>query len=154
MSSFAVFGGLKVIKFFSTLLFFNDSTNENSRKYIGLVCIIFLMLMLFSGTKLIPELLGDHPTSIAISQEKILKYGHPEDKIKLYLMIIPLENILSGKWIGLHRDYGEVFRADWVQVYPSLTVYGGIPENKVRSIISGKIEGNNIKLRFNLPNLI
>jgi len=77
MSSFAVFGGLKVIKFFSTLLFFNDSTNENSRKYIGLVCIIFLMLMLFSGTKLIPELLGDHPTSIAISQEKILKYGHP-----------------------------------------------------------------------------
>ena len=67
-------------------------------------------------------------------------------------MIIPVENILSGKWIGLHIDNGEIFRADWVQTDPSLTVYGGIHESKVKSIVNGEIENNNkIKLYFNLP---
>jgi len=133
------------------IIFKNIKKIDININYIKISSIFFILLLIFSGTFLINELINDNPRSIALSKEKILNNGSVKFKIGYFMRIIPIENIISGKWIGKYGDYNDVYRCDLVQGYPSLLLYGGV-KGKVYSIAKGKILDNgSVEIYYNIP---
>jgi len=90
----------------------------------------FLLIFLYVNLGLVHEFTQDHPTSISLSQETILKSDDLYQKSAFFGAIIPQQNVFSGKWVGRFglSNYN-IYRGDWVEGYPSLTIYGGISES-------------------------
>lgn len=119
--------------------------------YIRLSSAFTVLLLLFSGTSLVNEVLNDNPKSISLSKEKILNSGSIKSKINYFLKVIPGENIISGKWIGKYGDSNDIYRFDFVQGYPSLLLYGDV-KDKVYAVAEGRILDNGtVEVYYNLP---
>ncbi|MBW9220103.1 DUF2206 domain-containing protein [Methanothermococcus sp. SCGC AD-155-N22] len=145
LSIFAILGIEKIIDILK-----NIKININI-DYIKISSIFLVLLLIFSGTSLVNELINDNPKSISLSKEKILNNNFIKPKINYFLKVIPIDNIASGKWIGKYGDSSNIYRCDWVQGYPSLLLYGDIKGN-VYSVAKGKVlENGSVEIYYHVP---
>jgi hypothetical protein len=143
-SSFAIYGGHKTLG-----IFFSKNSALNNK----ILCSMIILLLLTGGTtKFFPELLNDHPSSIAISQKNIFKntdniYGI----VSFFMSVTPTYNILLGKWMSEYRlnDNIKIYRGDWIEHYPSLYIYNNIDGDNI--ITTGKVNiyNNEPEVEFN-----
>ncbi|OPZ86637.1 MAG: hypothetical protein BWY74_03589 [Firmicutes bacterium ADurb.Bin419] len=139
LAPFSIIGLLYLFDLISKLIGYVFSVKFD--KLPVMLLMSFLLLFLYVNLGLVHEFTQDHPTSISLSQETILNSDDIYLKSTLFGAIIPQQNVFSGKWIGRFglSNYN-IYRGDWVEGYPSLTIYGGVPESlKVITNANGDI---------------
>ncbi|WP_421077861.1 DUF2206 domain-containing protein [Methanothermococcus sp. Ax23] len=94
-SPFCIIGGILFFKIISKI-FRKDIKTNNLLK---IVCVYVIILMLFN-VGFIQELTKDHPTSIALSQNSVDKYGTLEDRARLYNRLITEYDMHAVKWMS------------------------------------------------------
>ncbi|AXI24807.1 hypothetical protein CFE53_00960 [Methanofervidicoccus sp. A16] len=148
---FSIVGIKKIVNILYIILKKLKNIKIHNIDYIKISSIFFILLLIFPGTFLVNELINDNPRSISLSKEKILNNSLIKPKIGYFQKVIPIENIVSGKWIGKYGDYKDVYRFDLVQGYPSLLLYGDVKGN-VYTIAKGRILDNgNVSIHYDLP---
>ena len=132
LAPFSVIGGLTTCEMIYKI-FKRSWTNENIKYSLNILS-VFLAIFLLFNTGFMYEVAKDHPGSSSISQESIKQYGDLNDKAGFYGGYIVTQNVFSGKWLATNMKNNEIiYRGDWVQGYPSLTIYGGINEKNIQS---------------------
>lgn len=116
---------------------------------------LFLILFFLFNTSFIFEVTKDHPYSISISQETIKSSGDLEDKAKLYGNYVVTQDVFSGKWLGKNMNNDKfVYRGEFIEGDPSLTIYGGIDPNSVRYFDNTTNEISNGYIQLAYANII
>ncbi|WP_241648081.1 DUF2206 domain-containing protein [Methanoculleus taiwanensis] len=143
LAPFSVIGGLALLNLISNKAKLNPiSTGVFSP--LRIIYMFFIIFFLFN-TGFIYEIAKDHPNSISLSQKTIQEHGDEDDKAYLYMSLIEPHNVYSGSWItnNMKSQDDKVYRGDWVEGYPSLTVYGNLKDDGLRTLFN--MEGHNIK---------
>lgn len=132
LAPISVIGGLTICEVIYGI-FKRSWVNKGVKYSLHVLSVFFAIFLLFS-TGFIYEVAKDHPGSISISQESIKRLGDITDKASFYGGYIIMENVLSGKWVAKNMKNNEkIYRGDFVQGYPSLTIYGGMDEKDIQS---------------------
>lgn len=142
LAPFSVIGGLYVFQLVTRLTCkYNDSRIAAKSRI--LLSVFFAIFLLFN-TGFIYEILNDTPSSISISQESIKQSGDIDVKALFYGAYIVPQNVFSGRWLTTNIVPGEkIYRGDWIEGYPSLTIYGNFTEEALNTIY--KPDGKYIK---------
>jgi uncharacterized membrane protein len=143
LAPFSAIGGLMLL----TLIYNKVKLNPRITEIFSPLRIIYIFFIIFFlfNTGIVYEIAKDHPNSISLSQQTIQEYGDEDDKAYLYMSLIEPHNVYSGLWITNNRKYQDdkVYRGDWVEGYPSLTVYGNLKDDGLRTLFN--MEGHNVK---------
>lgn len=145
LAPFCIIGFVVVYNYFPKQQ--NKSLNDSLLKAFS----IFLAIYLLFNTGFIYEVTKIHPTSASLSQDTIYKFGDINDKANLCGTYIMSYDVLSGKWLGKYKkDHEIVWRGDWKQDYPSLTIYGGIDSQMIKSFdnTTSTIDNGYIQLSY------
>jgi uncharacterized membrane protein len=116
--------------------FYNFNTNNVNNLFFQLFSIFLIVLMLLE-CGFLSEVTGDTTrTSISISQE-YMKNGNLDSKASFYAPLIATQNIFSGKWLAEYmKPKTIIYRGDWEEGYPTLTIYGGVNQEPFSLYIS------------------
>jgi uncharacterized membrane protein len=144
LSPYVLFGAQKLYN-----LLFN---RNNKNMGVIIVGVLSIILMSTSCIKIIPDILNDGPTSIAISKEKILNSNNNFSKISYFMSITLDQDYYVGKWTKKYYNGNKIYRGDWSEFYPPLIVYNGISEYDVNNILSINVKGSEFeKNRIEMP---
>jgi len=107
-----------------------------NNKHIIISCILVVFFLFNTG--FIFEVLNDHPDSLALSQEKIKKYGDITDKGSYYSQIILDQEVSSAKWlsrVGHFNDKTVIYATiGHGEGRAAIGGYGMIPFEKVKML--------------------
>jgi uncharacterized membrane protein len=93
-----------------------------------------LIIMLFS-TGFIYEITKEHPSSIALSQNSIKKYGTMEDRASFYARFIVGYDAEAIKWLGQYKKYDTLYYTSGYTLIGSSTPNNyGSPDFKVKQL--------------------
>lgn len=93
-----------------------------------LISVLFSLLFLFS-TGWIYEYANDQPSSIALSQDSIRRYGGDTPKNVFYGTFIPEHDVFGARWLGKYMEGGSIVYADRTRKDNVLTSYGNLARN-------------------------
>lgn len=131
LAPFSVRGGLYIFQLVIRLICKNVSRITEISSV--LLSVFFAMFLLFN-TGFMYELSNDSPASISISQES-MKRSDLEVKANFYGAYIVPQNVFSGRWLTSNIvPHETIYRGDWVEGYPSLTIYGYFTEEALNTI--------------------
>jgi len=89
---------------------------------------VFLMIFSLINSNLIAEVIQDHSTDISISRVRVLKSGSDLNKVQLFSIYIPKQDVVSAKWLSENRDRVYRVYSDNFRLYTVLTSYGMMRE--------------------------
>ena len=124
LSPLCVIGGISILAASSKVC----TTILRNRRFIGqkplfLLSILFSILFLFS-TGWIYECANDHPSSIALSQDSIKRYGAGVPKNVFYGTFIPEHDVFGARWLSRYMESDSIVYADRTRKDNVLTSYG------------------------------
>ena len=125
LSPLCVIGGISILAATGTYITKLRSRWLTGRTPLVLISILFSLLFLFS-TGWIYECANDQPTSIALSQDSITKYGGGTPKNVFYGTFIPEHDVFGARWLGKYMENGSVVYADRTRKDNVLTSYGNL----------------------------
>jgi uncharacterized membrane protein len=103
LAPFCVIGGITVLKLMSKILRVSW-TNKNVRSSLKVLSVYFVIFLLYN-TGFVWAVTGDvYAGSISLRQEWVKQYGDAIDKINLYAICVPEQDIFGVKWISKNRD--------------------------------------------------
>ncbi|MCE5338330.1 MAG: DUF2206 domain-containing protein [Methanomicrobiaceae archaeon] len=125
LSPLCVIGGISILAALGTYITKLRSGWLTGRTPLVLVSVLFSLLFLFS-TGWIYECTNDQPSSIALSQDSIKKYGDGTPKNVFYGTFIPEHDVSGARWLGKYMKNGSVVYADRTRKDNVLTSYGNL----------------------------
>lgn len=103
------------------------SNADRGFKIFKIALVSFVALFFLFNVGLIYEMTNDDPTSISLSQQSIINSSNAQLKANFFGSVISPQNVFSGAWVVNEMVNEErIYRGDWVEGYPSLTIYGGL----------------------------
>jgi|LSQX01.3.fsa_nt_gb uncharacterized membrane protein len=128
LSPLCVVGGISILTAPGTYITKLRSGWLTGRTPLVLISVLFSLLFLFS-TGWIYECANDQPSSIALSQDSIKKYGGGIPKNVFYGTFIPEHDAFGARWLGEYMRDGSVVYADRTRKDNVLTSYGNLGRN-------------------------
>ena len=125
LSPLCVIGGISILAALGTYINKLRSGWLTGRTPLVLMSVLFSLLFLFS-TGWIYECANDQPSSIALSQDSIKKYGGGTPKNVFYGTFIPEHDVFGARWLGKYTEDGSVVYADRTRKDNVLTSYGNL----------------------------
>lgn len=125
LSPFCVVGGISMLAAPGAYINKLRSGRLAGRTPLVLMSVLFSLLFLFS-TGWIYECANDQPSSIALSQNSIKKYGGDTPKNVFYGTFIPEHDVFGARWLGRYMENGSVVYADRTRKDNVLTSYGSL----------------------------
>jgi len=151
LAPFAVIGGIDAGRTILKLCRRDISVDKNIIKVIS----IFLMIFLLFNSSLISEIVqetigGDYAVSPSISQPRIKKEGTEKEKIVYYAFNYPVYDVLSARWLGIHRDHQKEIIGDCSKTGQILSSYGMIWGEEEKGSVFKKM--NPVDPKMAIPN--
>ncbi|WP_155937423.1 DUF2206 domain-containing protein, partial [Methanoculleus sp. MH98A] len=128
LSPLCVIGGISILTVPGTYISKLRSGWLAGRTPLVLISVLFSLLFLFS-TGWVYECANDQPSSIALSQDSITKYGGDTPKNVFYGTFIPEQDVFGARWLGEYMEDGSIVYADRTRKDNVLTSYGNIARN-------------------------
>ena len=128
LAPLCVIGGISILTAPGTYIAKLRSGWLTGRTPLVLLSVFFSLLFLFS-TGWIYECANDQPSSIALSQDSIKKYGGDTPKNVFYGTFIPEHDVFGARWLGEYMRDGSIVYADRTRKDNVLTSYGNLARN-------------------------
>jgi len=129
------------------------SNADRGFKIFKIALVSFVALFFLFNVGLIYEMTNDDPTSISLSQQSIINSSNAQLKANFFGSVISPQNVFSGAWVVNEMVNEErIYRGDWVEGYPSLTIYGGLKGDDCLNTIYAP-DGGQIKSFNNLTSI-
>ncbi|BBL68215.1 DUF2206 domain-containing protein [Methanoculleus chikugoensis] len=128
LAPLCVIGGISILAAPGTYISKLRSGWLTGRTPLVLISVLFSLLFLFS-TGWIYECANDQPSSIALSQDSIKKYGGDTPKNVFYGTFIPEHDVFGARWLGEYMRDGSIVYADRTRKDNVLTSYGNLARN-------------------------
>ena len=131
LAPFCVIGGMTLFKVVSRVVraSWTDQRVKSSLKVLSVYFVIFLLYQ----TGFVWEITDDNPSSISLSQDKLL----------VFRGLIHEQDMVGAEWLAVHRDNSiPVYAEVYTHADVTLWAYGFVPKEQVIRVIK---EPNNIK---------
>ncbi len=146
LAPFCIFGCLSIFRLLTSKTYNSDKI---ALRFMSLVLAVFLLL----NTGFIFELLRDHPSSVALSRESVVKYNDQDSVAFFYSDYTAEQEVFSARWFSSNApEKGQVYANSWqgYDVHP-LTSYGMVPLSRMWHLdisLDQLIPGNYVYLGY------
>ncbi|MFC2040562.1 DUF2206 domain-containing protein, partial [Chloroflexota bacterium] len=129
LAPFCIIAGLMVFRVICRVVKVSR-TNKSERRWFAVFSIYFVIFFLFQSG-FIGQVTGSE-LGTGLDQERLKKYGAPEQKASLYTAFPPEQDVFSARWLSMNIKPGEKIYATYSDIrVHALTSYGMIPTQDV-----------------------
>jgi len=129
LAPFCIIGGLTVFRMLSRVV--RVSWTEKRARISLKMLSVFLAIFLLFNSGWVYEVAGDHPSSIALSQQSVNQYGDAKDKNAFYTSFYTTGDVIGVKWMSKNQNDNSKIYADFGRTILVFRSYGMMPDEHI-----------------------
>jgi len=139
LAPFCVIGGIATVDFIGRMVYRGTSIRTRSFVTPSRAISVFFCIFFLFNSEVIFEIAGVYSSSIALSQDRVMKTGSMRNKIMMGAGLLPEEDASCVKWLSENRNSSLTIYLDWWARDFVRGGYGMMRESKIGVVMPDDI---------------